>query len=357
MAQETKVKDRAHRSSGPSRGRKPATYTLRIVFTGVVPLVPQYAGGKPKTFWALVSNLTDPSQLPPLPDGAHRPARHKIPVHKNRLLIPKGHLRCAGGRTVRPGVVCGETGQYEYVELINEHLTLEAKSHQRSLKILERKVQRPVPCKKGEDSYGHICQIDRPRREQEHDFQWTVDVNDIAAGLTKKGQKVPHLRKDLFRMIYNPKGYPLISARLTFDRGTVSSRKLARKGDGRYGVYIVPALQGTEPIFLQAVATEVELVLPVWGPATLQSRSLDGSKPDPFPIVLDDRGAQEVTIFLDNAPDLPCADPHRQGEHFAVNFHLFDRPEALAKYAGPTDSDGGPVGQGQCSPPKFKFPT
>lgn len=352
-----KERSRNQPRRGESRGDE---YTLRIVFSGIVPLVPQYGDdGEPNTFWVLVSNLTEPGRLPPLPGnghgGGHGGHGHEMPPHRNRFLVSEGHLVSAEGRSVQQGEVCEEPGTWDWVELRNEHLTLDADSTQTGLEIVEGPIQPPVPCDQGTTNFGVQCTLDRPRSDQERDFQWTVDVDRIAAGLTREGEQPPRLRQELFADPYDPPGFPLISARLAFDNGIVKARKLDPQGS-EYRVYEVRRDEATSPILRQAVATQVELVLPARGPAAFRSRSLDGSTSDPEPIVVEGRAGEEVTVFVENEPDLPCNDPNRRGPHFPANFHLLDDPGRLEEIQGPKDTSPGPSLNAQCSPAKFSFP-
>jgi hypothetical protein len=347
------------RSDSPRRGgAEDDLYTLRIVFSGIVPLVPEFdEDGTPKTFWVLVSNLTDPARLPSLPNGnGHGHDHDGLIGHRNRLLVSRGHFRSAVGREIRQGEVCEEDQLFDFVELDNEHLTLEADSPQTTLEIIEGQIRPPVPCDKGTTNFDVVCDIDRPRGDQERDFQWTVSVDTIAAGLTKQGQRPPRIRKELFDTSYRAQGFPLISARLAFDRGTVTARKLDREPGGEFRVYTVPPPEGATPFFLQAVCTQTELVLPVRGPVTFRSRALDGSARDRQPIIIENLGASEVTVFVENEPDVACTDGRRRGPHFVANFLLLDRPEVLQALVGPEDTSPVPSLNGQCSPPKFAFP-
>lgn len=326
-------------------------YTLKIVFSGIVPLVPEYDGdGRPKSFWALVSNLADPSKLPKLNgyDLSH------VPSHSNRLLFSERHLVDAGDRDVQ--AVDGHQGGERFVSLANEDWRLEVNSPQRSLDIIEGEIVPPVPCVPGTQN----CSTKRPQHEQEVDFGWTIDLDTVARTLVPSGSATPSLRKDLFSTPCQAVDrIPLLSARFVLDRGTVSVAALDR--DGRDGSYLISQFDHFDddgkPFFRRTVATSVQVVLPVSGDVKLLARSLYGEDKQPKPIRLTNRGDSEVVLHVENQPATAGHSGHHHGgNHFLVNYCLYERPQDFVAFLGPVPYPDGPTLNAQCSPPRFTFP-
>lgn len=329
-------------------------YILKIVFSGIVPLIPEYNGdGHPKRLWALVSNLTDPSRLPGL-NGHHLPHIHK---HVSRLMFDQRHLVSAGGRNVKTGKLCVESRTLHYVTMENEDWRLEADSASRSLEIIHGELVPPVPCAPGSSS----CPIQRPQAEQEIDFGWTIDLDDVARRLVREGSQTPRLQKALFVTPYHPSpSYPLLSSRFVLDRGTVSALSLDR--DGQDGAFQVSQFnhfdENNKPYFRRTVATRVQVALLVKGEVALVAKPLDGSRGEPQPLRLTNGGDSEVVVHVENHPDMDCQELARaSGDgHFLVNYCLYERPQDFVKLLGPVPHPNGPTLNAQCSPPRFNFP-
>lgn len=335
------------------RDNRSDEYTLKIIVSGIVPLVPEYdEGGTPKRFWALVSNLTDPSKLPKL-NGYDL---SRVPPHSNRLLFSHEHLVDAGDRTVEAldGQVGGDS--LNFVSLANEDWRLEAASSQRPLEIIQGEIVPPVPCDPGMSG----CPTERPQHEQETDFGWTIDLDAVAQELVQRDSSVPSLQKGLFSTPCQTTGdFPLLSARFAFDAGTISAAKLDR--DGPDGPFLVSQFNRYDnqknPIFRRTVATSVQLTLPVTGEVKLVARSLYGEDQPMKPIRLKGRRGSEVVLYIENQPKAGGHGTHHHGEnHFLVNYCLYERLQDFDDFLGPIRHPDGPALNAQCSPARFTFP-
>lgn len=346
-------------------------YTLRIVFSGLVPLVYDTKTTTPDSLVALVPNLARPHHL----------ALGKMAdKHRNRLLFDRSQVLVdAGGRKVQPkGWTCDcleEGDDWDYVSLENEHLELLAPGR---LEVVSGPINRPKPC----NPAAPDCPVkDRSIEDQERDIEWVLDLDDVTKSLAMKDRTPPRLRRDLLEPTYSAE-MPLISARYVFPAGRLQTRWLIRDGGECSGPYlrhtIEPAESSASNLFAldQALARDVELVVEMKGPAVLRARSLATGRPVPDrrAIVIHPRpGQTEVTLHIDNHPAMASCEAmkdhmtamvnhaltherHVGQLHFLTLYNLLDDPAALpspttARHLTPLP-DQGTSWNGQCSPPR-----
>lgn len=349
-------------------------YALRIVFSGLVALVPSDDSSTPDSLQALVPNLAPSTGL------AFGVAPHR---HVNRLLFDPAQVEVdAGDRTVRDDgwvLDCSEDRPWSYVSLDSEHLELQGPP---SLEMVRGKLFPPVPCEEGTTTDNGPCDVDgRPVEEQEKDVQWAIRMDEILPAITKVEHTPPRLRADLVAPEVGGKAGELLAARYQFRSGSFQSRHLFRLEGGCEGAYetftMAPGAESvTNDLFLKrAMARDLELEVSMRGPIVFDSRTLDDSGPSgrrPTIVLRPRPGQKEVTIHIDNHPvassraaliqmmEQMLIPESLNDLHFVSVYSLLDDPGALPtptlqKHLTPVKVSN-PSHNIQCSPQVYTEP-
>jgi hypothetical protein len=322
-------------------------YILRVVFRGLVALVPGDGSLRPGEFWALVGNASQPGLL-----AIHEAADDdtvRLDPHQARLFVRarnvqrSGHL-CTGTIPCEDSVA----GPWSVLSLNNMHVELAGRFQDTGLQIVANNRRRgdARPCEPSASGCTEALAVAQARS-----FDWAAPVEPLVAAANGASAQ---LRRELVEPVYRPGPgrIPLLLARFRFERGTVATRSLARNEQQEVQVY---EFTHAESVPAQALATTVTLETAVSGPVTFRITALnrDGSDP-PDLVVAPAAGEREVEVWIDNSP----AGCMSRG-HFLFNYNLLEatnltrlpRPQAKLEQGGP------PVDHGGCSPPKMNMPT
>jgi hypothetical protein len=302
-------------------------YTLRLVVSGVVPVVPSDETENPEDLWLLVANATDPTQLP-IPS-------ENINVHRNGLFVEEAWAGSLGGS---PGSPCrDEAGKYRWVSLDNEHLELEVDS------------SKGLEIERGPRVFPESEESDEARN-----FNWLASVDEAVGNLNQSDPK-KRLAPELFAPTYKPSGYPLIAARLRLERGLVFASGLhLNKYNGDIDRFIyVPSAGDTDEV---ALATSVTIEMPVRGPVVFKRKRLsDGQELEPYTLG-PARAGETMTVVLQN--EVEGCHAATGSRDFLINYSLLVDPAAARigeEYPSP-ELAGPPVDNGMCSPSRAVHP-
>lgn len=352
-------------------------YTLRVVFSGLVPLVPSDETTTPDALWALIPDLEDTS---------HLSLGHQAHGHRNRLLFDPDQVTIdAGGReTHDDGWACDCDGNEETWSYITpgdgrpEHLQLAVVTPETSLRMNRGPLQLPVPC----DPADPTCNVQgRSLEDQARDIQWAVNVDGIVEQLFPADDLRPRFRAGMVKPAYadGNGARPLVKVRYRFDRGLVQARTLHRSDSLRcdsdietFTVTRPAAPLGSPPLMNQAVARELEVVVRVRGDIAFTSSDLTDPSVDRPPIVFRRKpGQKEVVLRIDNEPDVDSCPALRlealnafkspEQLHFLTLYNLLDHPEVLPTPTSehrlsPVAGEQLTAWNAQCSPPRFQLP-
>jgi len=350
--------------SHPPDTAKPEEYTLRIVFSGLVALVPSGDPSTPDSLQALVPNLAPETGL------AFGAVPHR---HINRLLFDPAQVEVdAGDRTVRDDgwvLDCSEDRPWSYITLDSEHLELQGPP---SLEMVSGQVFPPMPCVDGTITDNGPCDVDgRTLEDQEKDVQWAIRMDEILPAITKVGHTPPRLRADLVAPEVSGEAGELLAARYQFRSGRFQSRHLFRLGGGCEGAFetftMAPGNGSVaDGLFLKrTMARDLELEVSMSGPIVFDARALDdtdASSRRPRIELRPRPGQKEVTIHIDNHPvassraaliemmEKMLFPKSLNDLHFVSVYSLLDHPEAL-----PTPTLDRPLAPRSATPPSHNI--
>jgi hypothetical protein len=303
-------------------------YTLRLVVSGVIPIVPSDESTNPEELWLLVANGTDPAQLPV--DSAN------VNVHRNGFYVEEqfaGSLEgSAGGPCIDP------QGKYRWVSLADEHLELEVNSAKPGLSM--ERGPRVFP--DSEDS------------PEARNFNWLASIDEAVGNLAQPDPR-KRLAKELFAPTYERSGYPLMSARVRLQDGLVyaSGMHVSNQTGEVERFTFVPSAGDSEEV---ALATSATVDVRVRGAVVFRRKKLSTGE-DLEPYVLGPAPAgSTLTVVLQNEP----ANCHAEvgDRDFVINYSLLaDPPSARVANEYPTPTYvTPPVDNGQCSPSRAIHP-
>lgn len=316
-------------------------YTLTIVFRGVVCLVPQFdSQGNAVKLWALLPDLRSPKTLPKL-QGANNVVAdfNQVPAHEARLVIPEHHFSEATGVLVQDGYLCtegGSAGPFKSVRLEDFHWELAPPCGSTKLQI-------PNP-----DPPDHPT----PKTGEENYFGWTLPIDEVTKHLVGQSP-APKLEPQLFKEPYKPH-QPWMAARLAFNCGDVTARRFLRD----YAKIGFPVAGAGK--FPRTVLSEVRISRSVQGEVTFEAKRLDGTKlrPQELPkVVLSNKtGENEVTVYVDHQPNVPCSSMGQLPSHFKIFYSLY-QPSDVSKFQSfPEPYSVLRVLNVQCSPVTAGYP-
>ena len=313
-------------------------FTLKVIFSGVVCLVPQGDDWEhPQKIWALIPDLTSPKLLPEMKGkGKASFGFSQTPRHEARLFFAPQQLVSAEGHDVLDGVVCDKTGSFKYIRLEDRlwSFAFTDPIHQ-DLEIAYEPIFPPKPNDPAEAE----------------SFRWAIVLNDIARQAGGTTAKIP---QDLFQPTYKPMARsPKISARFELETGRLATGSFALDDKKQPLVVEFPFTAGGKPTFSQVVPAEIQLSIQARGQVMLVPKPFDGAVVDEKkPIVLDNKGNAEVVLYVENQPSVPCNLRPFQHAHFGVYFSLFDTVGGFTTFPEPKPKNigAGPVHNSQCSP-------
>lgn len=356
---------------------RPAEYTLRLVFEGLVTFVaPDRSKKVPrdKGLWVLLGNARDPKKLlvgrpsEVLAGGTARASSGGIPPHVSMMLIQESvKVQGRGLENQAPArhPHLGLGRRWRHVDLLNEDLRLDAvnlddlQQTAKTFPVVRGTRRLPNPCI---PILTRGCTMKKARTQRE-DFDWTVDVDQALSLIPPVPGERPGDRK-IRNCLTTPSfscqdPHPLLAARFKIDQGRVFVPRLLKEGLNRYSMHKLVAKKGNvQDLGESAIAREVAVEMRVRGPVRLVSSPLDGKGQAKQAITVTGRPGQVVVIRFVNHPKCSPADCLELGfvdNDFLFNFNLINKPTFVGQehLPVPENQDGDSAWNGQCSPGAF----
>jgi hypothetical protein len=309
------------------------TYTLRIVFDGLVTLAVKDRSENPQELWALLGNLSDP---PKLEFGK------TLPPHQSEISITPG-----------PGVRAWGRSTGGAFNLKNEDLSLVANVMDPSMAMVFNTTPNNEPCiAKSAD-----CAL------QQKDFKWTVDLDLAASALSAQNPADKAFKACLTHEPFDCQdSFPVLAARMKLDKGLVFVKDMQLDDDNKtlLEYKFSPPIPGfTSRALAQRVA--VELKIKTGTAVEFKSSPLvGGGSPAKSLFVQADPG-QTVEVVISNHRNCPGGNCTTFAEKdFLFNFNLLSKPSIFNEATLPSPVNakvGGDSGfNGQCSPGSYTAP-